>query len=298
MPEALMHRISVIRDEKVVPLLPDRPLSNSVVSSPSGLIVETHLLRATDIPKHEHSSLCLHLQTRSPVQMEWWSDGKHGEETHGPGSMLLAPPGTQDRLYWYKPSKRIVLSMDESYLLRAAQELGKKSRLTLESRWVFEDHQLGLLLSEFRREMESNWEMGILYGDHLGMSLAIALITKYSRDSAVPAIARGGISKVRLQRVLDYVEANIHLEIGLDDLAQIANMSRFHFLRLFRTATGVTPHRYLTDRRLQAAKTLLRLDSRNVSEIAFETGFQNARSFTRVFRRFVGVSPSEYKRQS
>jgi len=293
-----MKRISVIRDDKVVPLLPDEPLSNSVVSPVSGLIVETHLLRATEIPEHEHSSLCLHLQTSGPIRAEWWSDGKHVEANHGPGSMMLTAPGTRDRAHWHQPSERIVLSLDESYLLRAVEELGKNRHLRFENQWVFEDRQLALILSEFRREMESKWEMGFLYSEHLGMSLVIALIRKYSQDMDIPPVARGGISRVRLQRVLDYIEANSHLEIGLDDLAGVANMSRFHFVRLFRGATGVTPYRYLIDRRLQVAKTLLRLDTRNVSEIALEAGFQNTRSFARVFRRFVGVSPSEYKRQS
>lgn len=293
-----MKRISVIRNERVVPLLPNKPAKNSVLSPLSGLIVETHQVGAIEIPEHEHSSFCLHLQTSGPVEMEWWSEGKHGKEVHGPGSMILLPPGTRDRLRWNRPSQRVLLSLDESYLLRAAQEWGKTRRLEFENHWSFQDRQLHFLLSEFRREMEAGWETGVLYGDHLSISLAIALIRKYSRDSDIPAVAKGGISRVRLQRVLDYIAANSHLEINLDDLAKVADMSRFHFARLFRSSMGMTPHRYLTDHRLQAAKTLLRQDANSVSEIALVAGFQNASNFARVFRRHVGVSPSDWKRQS
>jgi AraC family transcriptional regulator len=264
----------------------------------SGLIVETHNIGAIEIPEHEHSSFCLHMQTSGPVQMEWWSEGKYGKENHGPGSMILLTPGTRDRLRWNRPSQRVVLSVDESYLLRAAQELGRKRHLGFENHWIFEDRQLHLLLSEMRREMETGWETGALYGDHLGMSLSIALIQKYSRDVAISPQAKGGISRVRLQRVLDYIAANGHLDIKLDDLADVADMSRFHFARLFRLALGITPHRYLMDQRLQQAKALLRLDTRSVSEVAVETGFANAGHFARAFRRHVGVSPTEWKRQS
>jgi AraC family transcriptional regulator len=293
-----MRRISVIRNERIVPLLPGRPVNNSMPSPLSGLIVETHNIGAIEIPEHEHSSFCLHMQTSGTVQMEWWSGGKYGKESHGPGSMILLTPGTRDRLRWNRPSKRVVLSVDESYLLRVAQELGRKSDLGFESHWIFEDRQLHLLLSEMRREMETGWETGPLYGDHLGMSLSIALIQKYSRDVTISRQARGGISRVRLQHVLEYIAANSHLEIKLENLAEVAGMSRFHFARLFRSAMGVTPHRYLMDQRLQQAKALLRLDTRAVSEIAVETGFANAGHFAHSFRLYVGASPTEWKRQN
>ncbi len=293
-----MRRISVIRNERIVPLLPGRPVTNSMLSPLSGLIIETHNIGAIEIPEHEHSSFCLHMQTSGPVQMEWWSQGKYGKESHGPGCMILLTPGTRDRLHWNRPSQRVVLSVDESFLLRAAQELGRKCDLRFENHWTFEDRQLHFLLSEMRREMETGWETGALYGDHLGMSLAIALIQKYSRDVTISRQAKGGISRVRLQRVLDYIAANSHLEIRLDDLAEVAGMSRFHFARLFRLGMGVTPHRYLMDQRLEQAKALLRLDTRAVSEIAVETGFANAGHFARCFRRYVGASPTEWKRKN
>ena len=293
-----MRRISVIRKERIVPLLPSRPVKNSISSPVSGLIVETHGLGAIEIPEHEHSSFCLHLQTSGPLQMEWWSDGKYGKENHGPGSMIFLTPGTQDRLRWNRPSQRIVLSLDKSFLLRAAQDLGTKSHLGFDNRWIFEDRQLHYLISELRREMEAGWETGALYGDHLGMSLSIALVQKYSREGNVAPAARGGISRARLKRVLDYVAANNHKDVRLDDLAKVADMSVFHFARLFRLRMGVTPHRYLMDQRLYQAKTLLRLDTRSISEIATETGFASAGHFARAFRRYIGVSPTEWKQQS
>jgi AraC family transcriptional regulator len=111
-------------------------------------------------------------------------------------------------------------------------------------------------------------------------------------------LTKGGISKVRLGRVLEYIAANSHLDLRLDDLAKIADMSQFHFARLFRLSMGVTPHRYLMDQRLQQAKALLRLDSRTIAEVATEIGFVNAGHFARAFKRHLGVSPTEWQRQS
>jgi AraC family transcriptional regulator len=292
-----MKRISVIRNEQIVPLLPGRPVNDSVFSPWNDLIIEKHSIGAIEIPEHEHSSLCLHMQTSGPVQMEWWSEGKYGKESPSRGSLIFLTPGTRDRVRWNGSSRRVVLSIDESYIFRAAQELGRKNHLGFENRWIFEDRQLLLLLSEMQRETETGWEMGALYGDHLGMSLSMALIQKYGRDVSIAPLVKGGISKVRLGRVLEYVAANSHLDLRLDDLAQVAEMSQFHFARLFRLSMGVTPHRYLMDQRLQKAKALLRLNTRTVTEVATEIGFANAGHFARAFKRHLGVSPTDWKRQ-
>jgi AraC family transcriptional regulator len=293
-----MRRISVIRNEQIVPLLPGKPLNDSVFSPWSDLILEKHCVGAIEIPAHEHSSFCLQMQTSGPSQMEWWSEGRSWKESLGQGSLLLLTPGTHDRVRWIGTSRRVVLSIDESYMLRAARDLGRNNALCFQNRWAFEDRQLLALLSAMQREMETGWEMGALYGDHLGMLLSIALIQKYSRESSIAPLTKGGISKVRLGRVLEYIAANSHLDLRLGDLAKIADMSQFHFARLFRLSMGVTPHRYLMDQRLQQAKALLRLDSRTMAEVAAEIGFANGGHFARAFKRHLGVSPTEWQRKS
>ena len=109
-----MRRISVIRNEQIVPLLPGKPLNDSVFSPWSDLILEKHCIGAIEIPEHEHSSFCLHMQTSGPVQMEWWSEGKYGKESPSQGALIFLTPGTRDRVRWNRSSRRVVLSIDES----------------------------------------------------------------------------------------------------------------------------------------------------------------------------------------
>ncbi|MBT9330900.1 helix-turn-helix domain-containing protein [Paracidobacterium acidisoli] len=292
-----MSRISVIRDDQVVPLLPGKPASGTIFSPWNGLIVEKHSIPGIEIPEHEHSSLCLHMQTSDPVQMEWWSEGKNGKESPGPGSLILLAPGTRDRLRWNAPSRRLIVSIDDSYLSRAARELDLKSRSGFASLWHFRDSQLSLLLTEIQREMEEGWSTGALYGDLLGMSLSVALLRKHAKEDPEAIFAKGGISKARLRRVLDFIHENSHSDLRLEDLAQVAEMSVFHFARLFRTAMGISPHRYLLRQRLRQAQSLLRLGSRTVAEIAVEAGFSSPGHLSRAFRREVGISPTEWLRR-
>ena len=84
--------------------------------------------------------------------------------------------------------------------------------------------------------------------------------------------------------------------VSLPDVATQANLSPYHFLRVYRRAYGETPHEFLTRLRIERAKTLLARGSHNVTEACFEVGFSSLGSFSNLFADRVGLSPSEYRR--
>ena len=83
--------------------------------------------------------------------------------------------------------------------------------------------------------------------------------------------------------------------LTLDDMARAANMSKFHFARAFAATYGETPRAYLTRRRIERAKDLLRAANLTVTEICLLVGFASLGSFSTRFRELVGCSPSEYR---
>src|SRR5262245_4965631 len=87
-------------------------------------------------------------------------------------------------------------------------------------------------------------------------------------------------------------------KINLNDIAGEAYFSNYHFMRLFRMAYQKTPHEYLTTLRLQKARELLSGSDKNIIDICFEVGFESAASFTSLFKRFSGVTPSTYRRKA
>ena len=98
-----------------------------------------------------------------------------------------------------------------------------------------------------------------------------------------------------LRRARDLIDRDYAEPLDLDSLAREAGYSRFHFARAFRTAYGETPRAYLTMRRIERAKTLLRTANLSVTEICFLVGFSSLGSFSARFRELVGSSPSEYR---
>ncbi len=101
----------------------------------------------------------------------------------------------------------------------------------------------------------------------------------------------------RLQRSLDLIDSRLPSNISLDELAAAACLSPFHFCRLFRRAVGVSPHRYVTERRVRSAQTMLALRTASLAEIAYEGGFGSQANFTRVFRKLTGITPGRYREQ-
>jgi AraC-like DNA-binding protein len=98
-----------------------------------------------------------------------------------------------------------------------------------------------------------------------------------------------------LRRARDLMDRDYAEPLDLDTMAGEAGYSRFHFARAFAAAYGETPRAYLTRRRIERAKTLLRTANLSVTEICFLVGFSSLGSFSSRFRELVGRSPSEYR---
>jgi AraC-like DNA-binding protein len=98
-----------------------------------------------------------------------------------------------------------------------------------------------------------------------------------------------------LRRARDLIDRDYAEPLDLDAMAREAGYSRFHFARAFTAAYGETPRAYLTRRRIERAKTLLRTANLSVTEICFLVGFASLGSFSARFRDLVGQSPSEYR---
>ena len=285
--------------DRSVPLLPGSPITNSAnATTPwTGLILEKHSVGAVEIPEHEHHTFCLHLQTSGPVEMDWHSHGRSGHLNTSAGDLIFLTPGTRDSLLWHGPSQRIVASIDPSILVKAATQLELNQLPDFDNLWSFHDEQLRLLLTEMEREVTSGSTTGPLYGDLLGLSLSVALIRKYGHASTSPAPHKGGIPRPQLKRVLEYIATNLTSEIHLEDIAAVAGLSVFHFARAFRESTGVTPHQYVLQRRIDTVKTLLRTRNWNLETIASATGFADASHLTKAFRRHTGTTPKTWQRQ-
>jgi AraC family transcriptional regulator len=107
---------------------------------------------------------------------------------------------------------------------------------------------------------------------------------------SVPTV--GGLPECRLRRVAQYVQDNLHRDLRLAELSGLVHMSPYHFARLFKRSTGVSPHRFLVQRRIEQARALLAAQTLPIAEIARSVGFRTPSHFATIFRRISGITPS------
>lgn len=101
------------------------------------------------------------------------------------------------------------------------------------------------------------------------------------------------------KRVVDakvFIDGHYSEKIDLDQISDRSSFSKYHFLRLFKNAFGLTPHQYLTEVRIEAAKKMLREDIA-VNDVCFQVGFESIPSFINLFKKREGITPKEFARK-
>ena len=133
--------------------------------------------------------------------------------------------------------------------------------------------------------------------DEIGQIFASRFVAVVSGRRNAPAPAKARDRRRAVETAL-WIDANSHEQIDLDDAAAQAELSPFHFLRLFSGVLGVTPHQYLVRSRLRHAARLLADDEKPVTDVAYDVGFGDLSNFVRTFHRAAGVSPRKFREAS
>ena len=100
---------------------------------------------------------------------------------------------------------------------------------------------------------------------------------------------------LKIEKVVGYIKDNYKNGCSLEELSELAGVSRFHLIRIFREYMGKTPYEYLLEVRLENAKLMLLQEETSITDICFECGFNNMSHFIRMFKKKIGISPSIYR---
>ncbi len=109
--------------------------------------------------------------------------------------------------------------------------------------------------------------------------------------------AQGGLPGRQLRRVTEFINEHAHHDLALEELAALVGLSAKHFARAFRQSTGVPPHRWLIERRIEHAKTLLVAGDLGLADIALACGFADQSHFTATFRKIIGMTPGLFQKE-
>ncbi|MCB2426440.1 AraC family transcriptional regulator [Methylophaga sp. TMB456] len=148
-----------------------------------------------------------------------------------------------------------------------------------------------MLLKETERVIHRDAEIASTFLDQ-----AISLLAEDRTDKSFSPKNRGGLLRWQISRVDEYIKDHLEHCIRTTDLASLLNLSVSHFSHAFKHTTGVTPQKYVTGSRVQAARQQMLHSSLSLSEIALSNGFCDQSHFCRVFRLETGMSPQSWRK--
>jgi AraC family transcriptional regulator len=159
----------------------------------------------------------------------------------------------------------------------------------------FEDAVLSSLMEQLYDELMRR-RASHLRVEGLAQVIAVHLAQNYS-EAIKEHGAGSSLPPYKLRQITDWIAEHAFEDFNLVHLADLAGLSKFHFHRLFKAATGVSPLHYHINLRMNAAQRLLRETKKSVIDVALEVGYTNPSHFAQRFRRETGLSPSDYRRQ-
>jgi AraC family transcriptional regulator len=230
--------------------------------------------------------------------------GRVRERIEGRGDVTVYPARSP---IWFagEASEDVNVLLGSGFVRRVAEESGADpGGFEVLDRFCERDEPMERLMLSFLPELESGGLGGELYGESLASALAVHLLREHSSlgEKAKRRVARkpkpGGLSKRALRAATDYVGDNLASGLSLEEIAKAANLSPYHFARLFKESTGLSPHQYVIRERVERAKGLLRGTDLPVGEIARACGFSHHQHLARHFSRLTGTSPTRFRAEA
>jgi AraC family transcriptional regulator len=209
------------------------------------------------------------------------------------GSLTIVPSGPVPEARLLTSPHIIICALEKNFIREIALEINGQP--ASDTAFPIRDRQIEGLVDLMINDLEASRPCP-LYSETLAHALAMRFLlygnsSKPTLNSSVEPLP----SRI-LTRIRDRIDAELDTELSLASLAKESGYSREHFLRMFRAATGVTPHQYVLERRLSAAQLLLRQSKMLLADIAFKCGFSSQTHMNDVFRKRLGVTPLQYRR--
>lgn len=194
---------------------------------------------------------------------------------------------------WWNCTPGQLVSIELNRHVLASLAPGEESTLLLRTMLSGFDQTLVELISCMRGEIAQGCPSGKLFAD----GLSLALLARVHAAHAERPVDRAGDRLTARARALlvDYIDANLGTDLRIATLASLVRVSGQYFIRIFRSSFGRTPHRYVTERRLESAQRML-LAGRPIAGVAYALGFSSQAHFTKVFRDHCGVTPGRFRR--
>jgi AraC family transcriptional regulator len=277
-------------------ILPHQAILSSYGKGWNEINIEHHSQPTHETPEHFHTQHILVVITQcDQLKVERKVDGKFHCSHMTCGEAFLLPAQVHHRVWIYGEAEYAFLSLKPGLMTRIAEESTSRECIELVPQHQISDsliHSLGLALLS---ELASNEMRNRLYIESAANLLAVHLLQRYSTQKPTTWKHNKGLPKTKLQQIIEYINEHLTDDLSLQAMANQIGMSKYHFSRLFKQSTGLTPWQYVSQRRLEIAKQLLAKQELSIAEISDRLGFTNQQQLTTFFRKHMGIAPFVYR---
>ncbi|MGP8305467.1 helix-turn-helix domain-containing protein [Vibrio sp. YIC-376] len=271
-----------------------RQLGSTTLDNGTGIASWYNQHALVDIDAPDHHTLSLYVKDGYESFLKTPNGWRNGGQ---PDRLCLMPKDHSSIWDIRGPLSFVHFYFTDKHLRNVAEAIWDKSPygLSVDERIFVDDPQITLLYRQFLLNLSWNDR-----ADRLAMSSAVTLllthlVQHYTDFKWNPIQVTGGLAPFQLARVKAYIDANLGSSIQLCDLAEVTNLSEYHFARMFKQSVGFAPHQYVMQQRLRLAKTLLKQSDMSLVTIALHCGFSSSGHFSNRFKLANGCTPTKYR---
>lgn len=232
----------------------------------------------------------------SPMSITLSRDGRWSKAYTHQGRLCIYPRDQLIKAYWDGMGEFVAFGVSKDLMQQIAAEVrsGDPAHIQLQGFGVFDDPMLTLIGFQLLGLLQETGLSARLYAESLGVTMAHHLLYHYGPDTPYKAIkVTSAINHPQIKKAVEYIHAYYMRDLSLAEIAAAASLSVAHFTRLFRKATGYTPHDYLIRHRVEQAYFLFQQRKYSGAEIARQVGFYDESHLLRYFKRIYGTTPAK-----
>jgi len=287
-----------VKTGKTRPVVPQTPIVSSARVDWQGFHLEHHIVPnfAADDFYHQNHVAVIALKSPLIAEVKW--PGHSQQVKVLPNQISLFPAQMPMSGRCDERHEFALVSIEPKFLARAAHDISGLDGLELVPKLAVSDPLVGSLIMGLDQEAARGCPEGTAYAESMATMLAVHVARNYSAKRPRVRESRGGLNRHQLARVIDFVHAHFAQDIPLTSLAAVAGLSPYHFARLFKQSTGLAPHQYLIQVRVERAKGLLLHSCESITGIALQVGFCDQSHFATHFKRTYGVTPRAFRQHA
>ena len=213
------------------------------------------------------------------------------------GDVAIVPGGVN---HWQRiesePNEAIILTIEPKIITHFARETIQPEKVELLPTFAQSDPLLHGIAHNLKTLLDSDC-YDKLYAESLYNTLFFHIIRNYCTVELKLDASPNGLAPYTLKQVMELINDNLAEEVTIEQMAGLADLSLSYFCRQFKLSTGMTPHQYVVQQRIDKAKKLLKDKSISLAGVAADCGFTHQSHLGRLFKQKVGMTPKQYRRE-